>query len=364
MFRLLTAYVIVTLKLEGRSRLGTTLFNREIAIDLGTANTLVYMKGKGIVLNEPTVVARHIPSNEILAVGNEAKSMIGRSPRDIEIIRPLKDGVIADFDITAEMIQSFIGRVYNMETIWSRKPHIIICVPSGATKVEKRAVLDAAKQAGAKEVYIISEPFAAAIGAGLPVWEPTGNMIVDIGGGTTEVAIISLGGIVSSQSIRVAGDYLNEEIQTYIRLTYSLAIGISTAEKLKIDLASAKMDDNRGKMVVKGRDLITGLPETVTVTRGEIMSVIEKTAKQIVSTVIDTLATAPPEISNDIMSRGIILTGGGALLDGLANMIKKEVDLPVFITEDPMTSVVKGTGKAIKHIDHIRRTTNIAAENT
>ncbi|GAA0456839.1 rod shape-determining protein [Alkalibacillus silvisoli] len=343
--------------------MGTSFMNRDFGIDLGTANTLVYVKNKGIVLNEPTVVAVNKITNEISAVGNEAKKMVGRTPENISVIRPMKDGVIADFDTTAAMMDYYVSKVHKAKSIFSSKPNVIVCVPSGITMVEERAVLDATKQAGAKGAYPISEPFAAAIGAGLPVWDPTGNMVVDIGGGTSEVAIISLGGTVTSRSIRMAGDTMDQQIITYIRKKHGLLIGESTAEKLKLELGSARVDDERDKMNIRGRDLVTGLPQTVTIHNEEIVEAIKETIEAIIEAVKNTLESTPPELSSDIMDRGIVLTGGGALLKALNEVLSEATEMPVFVAENPLECVAIGTGKALDHIEHFKNAPNVADRN-
>ncbi|GEN45808.1 rod shape-determining protein [Alkalibacillus haloalkaliphilus] len=344
--------------------MGTSFMNRDFGIDLGTANTLVYVKNKGIVLNEPTVVAVNKHTNEISAVGNEAKKMVGRTPENISVIRPMKDGVIADFDTTAAMMNYYVSKVHKAKSIFSAKPNVIVCVPSGITMVEERAVLDATKQAGAKEVYPISEPFAAAIGADLPVWEPTGNMVVDIGGGTTEVAIISLGGTVTSKSIRMAGDRMDQQIITYIRKKHGLLIGETTAEQLKFELGAARNDNLRGKMDIRGRDLVTGLPQTVTIQSEEIVEAISETVEAIIEAIKNTLESSPPELSSDIINRGIVLTGGGALLKYLNEEVSYATDMPVFVAENPLECVAIGTGKALDQLEHFKNAPNVADRNT
>ncbi len=329
-------------------------FTRDIGIDLGTANTLVYVKNKGIVLREPSVVAINNDTGEIKAVGNDAKQMIGRTPGSIIAKRPMKDGVIADFETTATMIRYFINKTIKTRGIIPRKPFIMICVPSGVTEVEKRAVIDAAKAAGAKEAETIEEPLAAAIGANLPVWEPTGSMVVDIGGGTTEVAVISLGGIVTSRSIRVAGDELDEAIIQYIKKSYNLMIGERTAEQLKIDLGSAIPPNKEETMDIRGRDLVSGLPKTLTVTAEEIADALSDTVNSIVEAVKITLEKTPPELASDIMDRGIVLTGGGALLLNLDRLLSEETGMPVLIADNPLDCVAIGTGQSLQHIDLFR----------
>ncbi|PKR79122.1 rod shape-determining protein [Halalkalibacillus sediminis] len=344
--------------------MGRPIFTRDFGIDLGTANTLVFLKGKGIALREPSVVAINNHTGEIAAVGNEAKQMIGRTPGTISVIRPMKDGVIADYDITASMMNYYISKIHRSKSLFSRKPNVMVCVPSGITMVEERAVIDATKQAGAKDVYPIAEPFAAAIGAGLPVWEPTGSMVVDIGGGTTEVAIVSLGGTVVSRSIRIAGDEMDEQIVQYIRKKYGLLIGEATAETIKIDLASAKRSEEVQDMDIRGRDLVTGLPKTVTITNEEMVSALRESVSMIVELVKQTLESAPPELAADIIDRGIVLTGGGALLRHLDEVISEDTEMPVFIAENPLDCVAIGTGKALEHIEHFQNTPNVAKRNT
>ncbi|RDW21663.1 rod shape-determining protein [Oceanobacillus chungangensis] len=335
--------------------------SQDIGIDLGTANTLVYVNGKGIVVREPSVVAKNAQTGEIEAVGSAARNMIGRTPGNIQVIRPMKDGVIADYDTTASMMKYYIKKAMRKRSSFARKPSVIICVPSGITMVEERAVIDAAKQAGAKEAFPIAEPFAAAIGAGLPVWEPTGSMIVDIGGGTTEVAVISLGGIVTSQSIRIAGDDMDEAIIQYVRKNYSLMIGERSAESLKMDIGSAGEVTEDVEMEVRGRDLLTGLPKTVTVTASEIASSINDAVSAIVEGVKSTLEKTPPELAADIMDRGIVLSGGGALLKNLDKVISDETRIPVFVTEEPLDSVATGTGKSLEFIQQFRSNPNISS---
>lgn len=323
---------------------------KDMGIDLGTANTLVYVKGKGIVVREPSVVAIRTDTGQIEAVGESAKKMIGRTPGNIVARRPMKDGVIADFETTYKMIQYFISRAQKGRSLFSRRPHVMICVPSGITPVEKRAVKDAAEQAGAKEAIPIEEPFAAAIGADLPVWEPTGSMIVDIGGGTTEVAIISLGGIVTSRSIRVAGDEMDEAIIQYIKKLYNLMIGERTSEQLKMDLGTALPLEKEETMEIRGRDLVSGLPKTLVVSSEEIREALSDTVNNIVDAVKVTLEKTPPELAADIMDRGIVLTGGGALLRNLDRKISRETGMPVIVAENPLDCVVLGTGRALENI--------------
>ncbi|WP_341534047.1 rod shape-determining protein [Sporosalibacterium faouarense] len=331
------------------------LFSKDMGIDLGTANTLVFIKGKGIIIREPSVVAIQTNTKEVLAVGEEAKRMIGRTPGNIVAIRPLKDGVIADFDVTQSMLKYFIKKVYPRRTFV--QPRVVVCVPSGVTEVEKRAVEEASVQAGARDrhAYLIEEPMAAAIGAGLPVEEPTGSMVVDIGGGTTEVAIISLGGIVTSKSIRIAGDELDESIVQYIKKAYSLMIGERTAEEVKITIGSADTNGKEESMQIRGRDLISGLPKNITITSTEIHDAMKEPIMNIIDAIKYTLEKTPPELASDIMELGIMLTGGGALLNGLDRLIKKETGMPVNIAENPLDCVALGTGKALDNIDTLRK---------
>ena len=321
------------------------MFSRDIGIDLGTANTLIYMKGKGIVLREPSVVAVDVKNDCVLAVGNEAKQMIGRTPGSIKAIRPLKDGVIADFDITSNMLKQFIRKVVSGGAF--SKPRIIICIPSGVTEVEKRAVDEAAYQAGSKDTYLIEEPMAAAIGAGLPVEEATGSMVVDIGGGTAEVAVISLGGIVTSRSVRVAGDEFDDAIINYIKKKYNLLIGERTAEEIKISIGSAYPYPDEGEMEIKGRNLLDGLPSNIKITSQQIREPLSDPVAAIEDAIRSTLELTPPELSADIIDRGIMLTGGGALLRGLDQLIANETGIPVNVAESPLDCVVEGTGKLL-----------------
>ena len=327
------------------------LFSNDLAIDLGTANTLVYQKGVGIVINEPSVVAinkQMTGAKRILAVGKEAKEMLGRTPGEIVAIRPLKDGVIADFEITAAMIRYFIEKAHNRRTMV--KPRVIVCVPYGITNVEKRAVKEAAESAGVREVFLIEEPMAAAIGAGLPVTEPSGSMIVDIGGGTTEVAVISLAGIVYSKSVRVAGDKMDEAIVHYIRRKYNLLIGERTSEEIKIAIGNAYPSETIETMHVKGRDMVAGVPKTIEVTSEEIREAMAEPVNIIVEAVRVALEQTPPELAADIVDKGIVLAGGGALIKNLDVLLREETGLPVMIAENPLTSVVIGSGKALDQI--------------
>jgi rod shape-determining protein MreB len=326
---------------------------RDMAVDLGTANTLIYVRGHGIVLNEPSVVAVNVRDGRPLSVGLEAKRMIGRTPAHIQAIRPLKDGVIADFEICEKMLRYFIHKVHRSRWV---KPRMVICVPSGITGVEQRAVQEAAEYAGArKPAYIIEEPMAAAIGSGLPVSEPTGNMIVDIGGGTTEVAVISLGGIVTSQSVRVAGDELDDAIVQYVKKEYSLALGERTAEDIKLALGSAWPLEQELTAEIRGRDLVTGLPKTITITTGEIREAIDEPTAAIVDAVKATLDKTPPELAADIMEQGIMITGGGALLTGLDLRLEHETGMPIHIAANPLQSVAIGSGQALEEFDALSR---------
>jgi len=330
------------------------LFARDLGIDLGTANTLVHVKGKGIILMEPSVVAIQRDTGEILAVGEEAKRMIGRTPGNIVAIRPMKDGVIADFEVTQSMLRYFINRALEKRLFFMR-PRVVISVPTGVTAVEERAVREAALQAGAKEAFLIEEPMAAAIGAGLPVHEPTGNMIVDIGGGTTEVAVISLGGIVTSRSIRVAGDEMDEAIVQYIKRTYNLMVGERTAEEIKIKIGSAIWDGQEEVYEVRGRDLVTGLPKTVTINSQEVQEALSETVYMIVDAIKVCLERTPPELAADIMDRGIVLAGGGSLLRNLDRLISKETGIPVIMAEEPLYAVALGTGRVLENLQLLRR---------
>ncbi len=328
--------------------------SNDLAIDLGTANTLVYVKGKGIVLREPSVVAvrKDHRSNKVLAVGKEAKMMLGRTPGHIVAIRPIKDGVIADFEVTEAMLRYFINKVHNRRTLVH--PRIIISVPSGITQVEKRAVRESAESAGAREVYLIEEPMAAAIGAGLPITEPTANMIVDIGGGTTEVAVISLAGIVYAKSVRVAGDKMDDAILQYIKRKHNLAIGEHSAEVIKTTIADVMPEPPYETMDIKGRDLVSGVPKTLTIDSGEINQAISEQVDAIIETVKMALELTPPELSADIVDQGIVLTGGGGMLRNLDKRLRQETGLPIIIAEDPLSSVVLGSGKALENIDVLK----------
>lgn len=322
-------------------------FSRDLGIDLGTANSLVYVKGKGVVLNEPSVVAIKRDSGEVLEVGEAAKRMVGRTPGNIIAIRPLKDGVIADFDTTQKMLHKFIFTAIKGRPFVS--PLVVVCVPSGVTEVEKRAVYDATKSAGARDAIIVEEPMAAAIGAGLPVEEPTGNMIVDIGGGTTEVAIISLGGVVTHRSIRVGGDEIDEAIMAYIKRHYNLMIGERTAEETKKSIGSAYILEEEQRLDVRGRDLVTGLPKTLEITSTEVREALAEPVRAIIDAVKSTLERTPPELAADVMDRGIMMTGGGSLLKGLDKLISEETGMPVHIAEEPLACVAIGTGKILEN---------------
>jgi len=333
------------------------LLSNDMGIDLGTANTLVYVKGKGIVLSEPSVVAVAEGTNKVMAVGNEAKAMLGRTPANIIPIRPLRDGVIADFEVTEAMLRYFIKKAHGQSTLFQPRPRIVIAVPTGITEVERRAVKDSAMRAGAREVYLMSEPMAAAIGVGLPVSEPTGSMIVDIGGGTSEVAIISLAGIVSSKSVRIAGDELTDAVINYMKRTYNLMIGERTAEDIKIKIGSAAPLPEELSMEVKGRDLIAGLPKTLVINSEEIREALGETVVAIIEAIRITLERCPPEIAADLVDSGIWLAGGGALLKGLDRLIMEETALPVNVADDPLSAVALGTGKVLENINMLKKMT-------
>ncbi len=329
------------------------LIGRDMGIDLGTANTLVFVKNKGIVLNEPSIVAIDKDNKRILAVGTEAKKMVGRTPGNIVAIRPLKDGVIADFDTTERMLRYFIQKVHKNMAI--ARPRIVICVPSGITAVEKKAVVEATEQAGARAAYIIEEPLAAAIGSNLPIDEPTGSMVVDIGGGTSEVAVISLGGIVAYQSLRIGGDEMDEAIIYYLKKENNLLVGESTAEKMKMEIGSAFPLENEEKMEVNGRDLVTGLPKTIIITSQQVRAALEKTLSDIINAIVEVLDETPPELASDIMKRGILLSGGGALLKGLTERISRETHCPVYLAPDPLAAVALGAGKCVEDFSSLKR---------
>jgi len=332
------------------------LFSRDISIDLGTANTLIYVRGEGIVLNEPSVVAIHTGGGKhhrrVLAVGMDAKRMLGRTPDSIQAIRPLKDGVIADFVVTEEMLKQFIRKVH--DRTWGIHPRIVICVPYGSTPVERRAIRESALSAGAREVYLIEEPMAAAIGADLPVTEASGSMVVDIGGGTSEIAVISYGGIVYSRSVRVGGDKMDESIINHLRRKYSLLVGAPTAEKIKMKLGSAFPQENRREMEVKGRDLINGVPKNLLLDDSEILEALTESVNAIIEGVKVCLERTPPELAADIVDKGIVLTGGGALLVGLDQLLREETGLPVTVAENPLDCVVVGSGRVLEELDRMR----------
>ncbi len=329
------------------------IFSSDLAVDLGTANTLIYVKGRGVVSSEPSVVAINSNTKEILAIGQEAKNMLGRTPANISAVRPMKDGVIADYDTTEKMIRYFILKVHNRRSLV--RPRMVICIPSGVTQVEKRAVKDSAIQAGAREVYLIEEPMAAAIGAGLPIQEPSGNMVVDIGGGTTEVAVISLSGIVYANSVRVGGDEMDDNIVNYIKRQYNLLIGTATAEDLKIKLGSAFPLENEIKTEIKGRDIVTGIPKTIEISDSEIREALKEAIAKIVDAVRIALEQTPPELSADIVDRGIVLTGGGALLKNLDKRLSHETGLPIIVSDDPLKAVALGSGKVLDDLELLKK---------
>jgi len=333
----------------------SSLFSNDMGIDLGTATTLVYVKGEGIVLREPSVVAVERGTSKVLAVGHEAKRMLGRTPGNIVAIRPMKDGVIADFEITEAMLRYFIKKVHHRRVLV--KPRILIAIPSGITEVEKRAVRDSAERAGAREVFLIEEPIAAAIGVGLPIQEPIGNMIIDIGGGTTEIAVISLAGIVFSKSIRIGGDEMDEAIIEYLRKTYNLMIGERTAEDIKIKIGSAYPLEEEMNLEVKGRDLVAGLPKTVSITSEEVREALQEPLRAILEITKISLERTPPELASDLIEHGIVMAGGGSLLRGIDKLVSEETGLPVHIAEDPLTAVACGTGKALNELHFLKRVT-------
>ncbi|MCH7614486.1 MAG: rod shape-determining protein [Nitrospinae bacterium] len=328
-------------------------FSNDLAIDLGTATTLVYVRGQGIVLNEPSVVAIEKQSNTVLAVGVEAKRMVGRTPGNIVAIRPIKEGVIADFGMTEKMLKYFITKAHNRSSFV--RPRVIIGVPSRITEVEQRAVRESATHAGAREVYLIEEPVAAAIGAGLPITEPSGNMVVDIGGGTTDIAVISLGGIVCSESVKIAGDQMDEAIMSYVKRRYNLLIGEHMAEKVKMEVGSAYPLEEQKTMMVKGRDMISGIPRTVVVNDAEIREALEEPIHAIINALRTSLEKTPPELAGDIIDRGVVLTGGGSMLPGLATRFQEETNLPIITVDDPLTSVVLGVGKVLDEIELFKK---------
>jgi len=333
----------------------SSLFSNDMGIDLGTATTLVYVKGEGVVLCEPSVVAIDKLTEQVLAVGEEAKRMLGRTPGNIVAIRPMKDGVIADFDTTEAMLRYFIKKVHHRRVLV--RPRIIIAIPSGITEVEKRAVKDSAERAGAREVYLVEEPIAAAIGVGLPIEEPIGNMIIDIGGGTTEIAVISLAGIVFSKSIRIGGDEMDEAIIEYLKKTYNLLIGERTAEDIKVKIGSAYPLEEEKTMEIKGRDLVSGLPKSVTISSEEVREALSEPLKAILEVTKISLERTPPELASDIIEHGIVMAGGGSLLRGLDKVISEETGLPVHIAENPLTAVAEGTGKILNEIKYLKRVT-------
>jgi rod shape-determining protein MreB len=326
---------------------------RDMAVDLGTANTLVYVRGKGVLVDEPSVVAVHEKTGELVAVGHDAKQMIGRTPEDITAIRPLQDGVIADFEATEQMLRHFIAQVHRRRYL--AKPRMVVCVPSGITAVEQRAVKEAGYQAGARRVYIIEEPMAAAIGAGLPVHRATGNMVVDVGGGTTEVAVISLGGIVTSLSVRTAGDEIDRAITNWMKKEHALLLGEATSEEVKMTLGSAFPGPLDRTAEIRGRDLVSGLPRTVTLTSADVRAAMEEPLHAIIDAVRVTLDQTPPELAGDIMDRGIVLTGGGALLRGLDERLRHETGMPVHVAEDPLTSVAHGAGRCVEEFEALQQ---------
>ncbi len=325
------------------------MLTRDIGIDLGTANVMVYIKGSGIVLKEPSVVAVDDQTKKVLAIGEEARKMIGRTPGNIRALRPLRDGVIADYDTTEVMLKHFIDRVHGRRSFL--KPRVMICIPSGVTTVEKRAVLEAANQAGARKTYLIEEPVAAALGAGLDISQPSGNMVVDIGGGTTDVAVLSLGGVVLSKSLRIGGDKLDDAIIRYVKKEYNLLIGERTAEEIKVDIGSAFPEDDDRFLEIRGRDLVTGLPKTVKITAAQSYEAMEEPIMAIIEVIRQVMELTPPELAADIVERGLILTGGGALLNGLDKLLVRETGVPIHIADDPLSCVALGTGVALEHLD-------------
>jgi len=331
----------------------TGLLGRDMAVDLGTANTLVYVRGRGVVLNEPSVVAINQESKQVLAVGTEAKRMIGRTPAHIQAVRPLKDGVIADFDVTEKMLRYFIQKVHTRRFL--AKPRVVVCVPSGITGVEQRAVEEATISAGARAAYIIEEPMAAAIGAGMPIHEPVGSMVVDIGGGTTEVAVISMGGIVTATSVRVGGDELDEAIVAYAKKEFSMVLGERTSEALKVAIGSAFPTPDEMIAEIKGRDLVTGLPKTIHISAEEVRKAIEEPVNAVIDAIKNTLDRCPPELAADLMDQGIVLTGGGALLRGLDERLKHETGMPVIVAKDPLYCVVLGSGRCLEEFEAMKR---------
>ncbi len=329
-------------------------FSKDIGIDLGTANTLVYVRGRGIVINEPSVVALNKKTGQILSIGKEAKKMVGKTPSHIVAVRPLVDGVVSDFEITEQMLKYFIGKVHQDGFSFLAKPRILIGIPSGVTEVEKRAVIDAAISAGAREAYLIDEPMAAAIGARLPVQDAAGNMIVDIGGGTTEVAVISLGGVVSCKSLRIAGDEMNEDVIRFARDEYNLLLGEKTAEEIKISIGNAYQGNEKQLAIMRGRDLISGLPKEIKISDSEMRRALSRSIRIIVNSIRSTIEDTPPELIGDIMQRGIIVAGGGSLIKGLDKLIAEQTEMPVNRMEDPLTAVVRGTGIVLENLEKLK----------
>src|SRR5699024_6827682 len=340
-------------KIRKAGRFDLVMFSRDIGIDLGTANVLIHVKGKGIILNEPAVVAYDRTTGKVLEVGEEARKMVGRTPGNIEAVRPLKDGVIADFDITEAMLKHFITKI-NVRGFFS-KPRMLICCPTNITKVEQKALKEAAEKSGGKKIYLEEEPKVAAVGAGMEIYQPSGNMVVDIGGGTTDVAVLSMGDVVTSQSIKMAGDHFDLEILQYIKQKYKLLIGVRTAEEIKINVATVFPDARNESMDIRGRDMVTGLPRTITVRSGEIEKALREPASMIVQGAKTVLERTPPELSADIIDRGVILTGGGAMVHGIDQLLAHELKVPVFVSEEPMNCVAKGTGIMLGNIDKIER---------
>ncbi|QAS51955.1 rod-share determining protein MreBH [Halobacillus litoralis] len=331
------------------------LSNAEIGIDLGTANILIYSKSKGILLNEPSVVAYNTETKSVVAVGKEAKEMVGKTPRNIIPVRPLRDGVIADYDMTAQMLKELLKKVSKKSGISMRKPTVVICTPSGSTSVERRAIHNAVKSYGAKDVHLIEEPIAAAIGADLPVDEPIANVVVDVGGGTSEVAIISFGGVVSCKSIRTGGDVMDEEIIQYVRKAYNVLIGERTAELIKMEIGYALIEHPEATMEVRGRDMVTGLPKTIELKSTEVQGALKESLEQLLETIRATLEECPPELSGDIVDHGVILTGGGALLNGMQDWLANEISVPVHMAPSPLESVAIGTGRSLKMIQKLQK---------
>lgn len=329
------------------------MFSKDIGIDLGTANVLIHVKGKGVVLDEPSVVAIETTTKRVLAVGEEARRMIGRAPENIVVIRPLRDGVIADFEVTETMLKHFINKVGARS--WYSHPRILICAPTNITSVEQKSIREAAERSGAKEVFLEAEPKAAAIGAGMNIFEPSGNMVIDIGGGTTDIAVLSMGDIVTSASLKVAGDKFDESVMRHIKNKYKLLIGERTAEDIKINIATVRPGGLQREMDIRGRDIVSGLPKTITISSGEVQEALSDTILSIVAAAKTVLEQTPPELSADIIDRGVILTGGGAMLDGLEELLSQELHVPVLVAEDPMHCVVKGTGIMLNNLDKVSK---------